>query len=78
MQELKRNPSRKFIYVEAAFFWRWWKSQDEDIKQLVTQLVKNGQLEFISGGWSMNDEGCTHYNALVDQMSLGLRFINRF
>ena len=24
----------------------------------------------------MNDEAATHYNAIIDQMSLGLRFIN--
>lgn len=34
-----------------------------------------GRLEFINGGWSMNDEAATHYNAIIDQMTLGLKFI---
>ena len=43
----------------------------------VKQLVENGQLEFINAGWSMNDEACTDYNAIIDQMSLGLRFVEQ-
>lgn len=34
-----------------------------------------GRLEFVNGGWVMNDEGATHYGAIVDQMTLGLRFL---
>ncbi len=34
-----------------------------------------GRLEFISGGWSMNDEGVTHYNSIIDQHSLGAEFL---
>ena len=26
--------------------------------------------------WSMNDEAATHYAAIVDQMTLGLEFLN--
>ena len=42
----------------------------------VHDLVANGQLEFINGGWCMNDEASTHYNAIIDQMSIGLRFLS--
>jgi lysosomal alpha-mannosidase len=37
------------------------------------------RLEFISGGWCMNDEGTTHYSSIIDQHSLGLEFLrNQF
>ena len=73
--ELMLDPSRHFIYVEMAFFMRWWREQDDVMRGNVRKLVGNGQLEFINGGWCMNDEAGTHYNAIIDQMSLGLRFI---
>lgn len=34
-----------------------------------------GRLEFVNGGWCMNDEATTHYSAIIDQMSLGLHFL---
>ena len=35
MTELEKNPDRKFIYVEMAFFHRWWNEQTEDMKNKV-------------------------------------------
>ncbi len=39
-------------------------------------MKKKGRLEFISGGWSMNDEASTHYNSIIDQHSLGAEFLH--
>eukprot|EP01116_Phalansterium_solitarium_P019911 TRINITY_DN5728_c0_g2_i1.p1 TRINITY_DN5728_c0_g2~~TRINITY_DN5728_c0_g2_i1.p1 ORF type:complete len:1012 (-),score=366.51 TRINITY_DN5728_c0_g2_i1:80-3115(-) len=75
VQALQDNPARKFIYVEQAFFTRWWNEQTDAKKQIVKDLVTNGQLEFINGGWCMNDEATTHYTAIIDQMTEGHDFI---
>ena len=66
---------RHFIYVEIAFFIRWYREQSKSTQERVRRLVSSGQLEFINGGWCMNDEAATHYNAIIDQMTLGLQFI---
>ncbi|XP_065912001.1 lysosomal alpha-mannosidase-like [Dysidea avara] len=76
VRALGKQENRRFIYVEMAFFTRWWKEQPNKTKDLVKQLLDRGQLEFINGGWCMNDEATTDYNAIIDQMSLGLRFIS--
>jgi lysosomal alpha-mannosidase len=75
VQALVDNPDRRFIYVEMAFFWRWWNQQSDGMRNTVKQLVNEGRLEFISGGWCMNDEATTHYNSIIDQHSLGAEFL---
>ncbi|XP_013877498.1 lysosomal alpha-mannosidase [Austrofundulus limnaeus] len=76
VDQLLKNPDRRFIYVETAFFYRWWKQQSSSTQQTVRQLVDEGRLEFVNGGWCMSDEATTHYSAVIDQMTLGLRFLN--
>jgi len=74
---LKSDPQRKFTYVEMAFFSMWWEEQTTEIKQIVKELVQNGQLSFANGGWCMHDEATTHYMGMIDQTSLGHDFLKR-
>ncbi|CAE7840742.1 unnamed protein product [Symbiodinium sp. CCMP2592] len=72
---LEQNPDRKFTYVETAFFARWWRQQDNSTRQLVRRLVSSGQLEFSNGGWCMHDEAATHFLDMIDQTTLGHKFL---
>ncbi|XP_062010431.1 probable alpha-mannosidase At5g13980 isoform X2 [Rosa rugosa] len=74
---LLADKNRKFIYVEIAFFQRWWRDQSDAVQRIVTDLVSSGQLEFINGGMCMHDEAATHYVDMIDQTTLGHRFIKR-
>ena len=69
------NPKRKFSEVEMKFFSMWWAHQNEEMKDKVKFLVKNGQLELINGGWSMHDEACPTYEDMIDNMMIGHNFI---
>lgn len=42
VDQLLKNPDRRFIYVETAFFYRWWKQQSSSMQQTVKQLVNEG------------------------------------
>lgn len=43
VDQLLKNPDRRFIYVESAFFYRWWKQQSSAMQQTVRQLVNEGR-----------------------------------
>ncbi|KZV46217.1 lysosomal alpha-mannosidase-like [Dorcoceras hygrometricum] len=72
---LLADKNRKFIFAEQAFFQRWWRDQSEGMKITVKMLVNSGQLEFINGGMCMHDEATTHYIDMIDQTTLGHRFL---
>ncbi|XP_058821191.1 lysosomal alpha-mannosidase-like isoform X3 [Topomyia yanbarensis] len=76
IEALLHNPERKFIYVESAFFFKWWNEQTAELQEAVKELVQQGRLEFINGAWSMNDEAAAHYQSLIDQYTWGLGLLN--
>lgn len=39
-----------------SYLERWWKDSSESKRDSFINLVKNGQLEIVGGGWVMNDE----------------------
>ncbi|CAH0730858.1 unnamed protein product, partial [Brenthis ino] len=73
IKELWQDPKRRFIYVETAFFWKWWMHQSDDVRHKVDVLVRQGRLQFVGGAWSMNDEAASHYQSTIDQFTWGLR-----
>ncbi|CAN7938249.1 unnamed protein product, partial [Ixodes hexagonus] len=75
-RSLLANPQRRYVSAENVFFSRWWKDQTPEGRENVSRLVQSGRLQFVGGGWTQNDEAVTHYTAIVDQMTLGLRFLN--
>ncbi|CAG0879219.1 unnamed protein product [Darwinula stevensoni] len=73
MEELFRDPVKRFIQVETGFFAMWWAEQSEEMKEKVRVLIEEGRLEFIGGGWSMNDEATAHYSSIIDNVAWGMR-----
>ncbi len=71
IDELLLDPTKKFTYVEMKFLSMWWKYQTDDMKNKVRMLVQQGRLEFVNAGWSMNDEACTHYEDIINNMYFG-------
>lgn len=73
---LGENPSRRFVAAESVFFSLWYNQTHPQARKNVRDLVMTGRLQFVGGGWTQNDEATTHYTAIIDQMTLGLRFLN--
>ncbi|OMO83542.1 hypothetical protein COLO4_22449 [Corchorus olitorius] len=75
VEALLRDPNRKFVFAEMAFFTRWWTEQSPEIQDQMKKLTEAGRFEFINGGWCMHDEAATHYIDMIDQTTLGHRII---
>ncbi|RWR73136.1 alpha-mannosidase-like protein isoform X1 [Cinnamomum micranthum f. kanehirae] len=71
---LLMDKNRKFIF---AFFQRWWRQRSSSVQTIVKKFVDMGQLEFINGGMCMHDEAVAHYIDMIDQTTLGHRFIKQ-
>ncbi|XP_039944667.1 lysosomal alpha-mannosidase-like [Hirundo rustica] len=75
--QLAADPSRRFVYAEVAFLARWWRQQDRATRSLLRELVQEGRLEFVGGGWCMSDEAAAHYGPALEQLALGRRLLRR-
>ncbi|XP_037711114.1 lysosomal alpha-mannosidase [Drosophila subpulchrella] len=75
VEELLKDSKRRFIQVETFFFSKWYSEQTETVQRVVQKLVADGRLEFAGGAWSMNDEATAHYQSVIDQFKLGLKYL---
>ena len=69
------NPNRRFTFAEISFFSRWWSQQDDETRATVRKYVDQGRLNFVNGGYVQHDEAAAHYVAMIDQTTLGHRFL---
>ncbi|XP_054797324.1 alpha-mannosidase 2-like isoform X2 [Prosopis cineraria] len=56
VETLSKDDRRKFIWEEMSYLERWFRDAADEMKESFINLVKNGQLEIVGGGWVMNDE----------------------
>jgi alpha-mannosidase len=75
LDALERDPSKRFTYVEMAFFTRWFYRLPPARQDVVRTLVSQRRLVFANGGWCMHDEASSYYADAVDQSALGHQFI---
>jgi lysosomal alpha-mannosidase len=75
VEQLSKNSTYKFSIVEVAFLYRWWNQANETQRQRMKTLYNNGQIEFLNGGWCMSDEAAPYYEDVIDQMTIGHRWL---
>jgi alpha-mannosidase II len=71
VNSLLNDKRRTFIWPQINLLAQWWQHQDDDMRCDVRELLRNGQLELVSGGWTTPDEAVTTRYALEQQLQLG-------
>lgn len=77
LEKLPEDPRRKFIWAEISFFSLWWDDLNNDARDTLKKLVRNNQLEFVTGGWVMNDEASSHWLSIVHQLTEGHQWLQK-
>ena len=75
MESLAVDSNRTFMYVEIAFFSRWWRRANDLQRNQVVGFLKSGQFKFVNGGWVSNDEATATFVDILDQHTLGAIWI---
>ncbi|XP_055352389.1 alpha-mannosidase 2-like [Paramacrobiotus metropolitanus] len=75
VKKLPVHSKRKFIWCEISYLSLWFQTASEEQKNVFKKLVKEGQVEIVTGGWVMPDEANSHYFALVNQLVEGHEWI---
>ena len=75
--ELTNDPRRRYIQVEVAFFSIWWEDPNttDATREKWKRLVANGQIEMVLGGWVMQDEIASSFDADINQLTLGHKWL---
>ncbi|KAF0903230.1 hypothetical protein E2562_025797 [Oryza meyeriana var. granulata] len=76
IESLSKDSRRKFLWEEMSYLERWWRDAPRKKQEAFAKLVRDGQLEIVSGGWVMNDEANSHYFAIIEQMMEGNMWLN--
>ena len=74
---LATDHHRKFVWEETSFLTTWWQKATDYQKQLMKQLIDEKRLEMIGGGWVMHDEAVNNAATILNQMTLGLEFLDQ-
>ncbi|XP_064479702.1 lysosomal alpha-mannosidase-like isoform X2 [Ornithodoros turicata] len=74
--EILKQKRRMFTIPHVALFKRWYEDTNEVFRIVAKKFVYEGRLEFTGGGWVEHDEATTDYASLIDQMTLGHRWVN--
>lgn len=73
IDQLLQDKKRRFIINECAIFFKWWEQQPLNRQSDVKVLINENRLEFVGGGWSVNDESIAHYQSIIDQHTFSIR-----
>lgn len=75
LDELSRDPRRKFAFADIKFLSMWLKKLSEEKRRKFKDLVASGQIDIVQGSWVSTDEATTNYEDMILNMHIGHAFL---
>lgn len=66
---------KTFVINELFYFLKWYNSKDKKSQSNIKKLIKQKRVEFVSGGYVVNDEATPLYYNIMDQIRIGHQFL---
>ncbi|CAG9323240.1 MAN2A2_5 [Blepharisma stoltei] len=74
---LQKDSRRKIVWSETSFLKMWMDEQSDEKINLFKSFVKNGQIEFVGGGYVQNDEANPDFEMVIRQLETGHQYLNK-
>jgi len=74
---LTEDSRRTFIWAEISYFSLWWEDASQQQKEQSKKLVAEKRLDFVTGGWVMNDEASVTARATRWQLEEGRQWLQK-
>ena len=76
LKYLTPENNRTFVICEMIYFIRWYNTElNEDSKNKIKNLINQKRIEFVLGGYIMNDQATPLYQDIMEQLRYGLQFL---
>ena len=53
----------------------WYTRASQENRDRLKKLIRNGQFEVTTGGWTSTDEACPNYEDLINNVMIGHQFL---
>lgn len=77
VRHLMDDETMRLIWAEISYFAHWFDNLGKEGKANVRRLVRQGRLEFVSGGWVMPDEANSHWYSIIEQLAEGQQWLKK-
>ena len=75
LNSLLKDKKKTFVINEIFYFLKWYNSKDKKAQSKMKQLINKKRVEFVSGGYVVNDEATPLYYNIMDQIRIGHQFL---
>ena len=75
LKSLINDRKKTFVINELFYFLKWYNSKDKKTQSEMKELINQKRVEFVSGGYIVNDEATPLYYNKMDQIRIGLQYL---